>query len=186
MYLDRCGLQHQLEKPRAGFAPDQKCVHKQVSCRQGKSASLRAVAASAEYRGRQPKDVRVMVVGATGYIGKYVVKELLRRGYSVTAFARHRSGIKGKSSQEDVIRVRGCPKNGPEASCAAHKTGVQVRATQLRLQEFEGAQVQFGDVTDPQSLTQNGFVQPVDVVVSCMASRTGGKVRHCVFPKSCS
>lgn len=49
--------------------------------------------------------MRVLVVGATGYIGKFVVKELLRRGYSVTAFARPKSGIKGKSTQEDVAKV---------------------------------------------------------------------------------
>jgi hypothetical protein len=43
------------------------------------------------------------------------------------------------------------------------------------LQEFAGAQVVFGDVTDLQSLRDTAFSQPVDVVVSCLASRTGGK-----------
>ncbi len=47
----------------------------------------------------------MLVVGATGYIGKYVVKELVKRGYDVVALARERSGIGGKASREDVQRV---------------------------------------------------------------------------------
>ncbi len=43
------------------------------------------------------------------------------------------------------------------------------------LQEFKGADVKFGDVQDMESLRTIGFAQPVDVVVSCLASRTGGK-----------
>ncbi|MEI7749209.1 MAG: NmrA family NAD(P)-binding protein, partial [Chlorobiaceae bacterium] len=36
---------------------------------------------------------RVFVVGATGYIGKFVVRELVGRGYDVVSFVRERSGI---------------------------------------------------------------------------------------------
>jgi divinyl chlorophyllide a 8-vinyl-reductase len=43
------------------------------------------------------------------------------------------------------------------------------------LQEFAGANVVFGDVTNLESLRQTAFNGPVDVVVSCLASRTGGK-----------
>ena len=46
------------------------------------------------------------------------------------------------------------------------------------MQEFEGADVKFGDVQNVESLRTVGFAQPVDVVVSCLASRTGGKVSH--------
>ena len=35
-----------------------------------------------------------MVFGATGYIGRFVVRELVSRGYQVVAFARERSGSK--------------------------------------------------------------------------------------------
>jgi divinyl chlorophyllide a 8-vinyl-reductase len=45
----------------------------------------------------------------------------------------------------------------------------------MRLQEFAGANVVFGDVTSLDSLRATAFKQPVDVVVSCLASRTGGK-----------
>ena len=91
-----------------------------------------------------PSDVRVLVVGATGYIGRFVTKELVRRGYQVTALAREQSGVGGKKGRADVVA------------------------------DFPGAKVAFGDVTDAASLRASGFAEPVDVVVSCLASRTGG------------
>jgi len=47
------------------------------------------------------------------------------------------------------------------------------------LQGFEGAAIRFGDVQDLESLRNVAFSEPVDVVVSCLASRTGGKVSSC-------
>ncbi|GLC72861.1 hypothetical protein PLESTF_001301100 [Pleodorina starrii] len=111
-----------------------------LPCRVAASA-----APSEDFRKRAPKDVRVLVVGPTGYIGKFVVKELVKRGYNVVAFAREQAGIKGKMSKEDTIK------------------------------EFAGADVRFGSVLDLDSLRQVAFKEPVDVVVSCLASRTGGK-----------
>ena len=87
----------------------------------------------------------MLVVGATGYIGKYVVKELMARGYDVVVFARSSSGIGGKATASDTKTM------------------------------FQGADVRFGDVTNVQSLASTAFTEPVDVVVSCLASRTGGK-----------
>ena len=97
------------------------------------------------FRDRSPDKVRVVVFGATGYIGRFVVKELIRRGYNVVAFARERSGVGGRQNRESV------------------------RA------DFPGAEVRFGDVTDSDSLDCNAFDQPVDVVISCLASRSGGR-----------
>ena len=57
-------------------------------------------------RRRAPQDVRVLVVGATGYIGKFVVKELISRGYQVVAFAREKSGVDGKQSMDDTRKAR--------------------------------------------------------------------------------
>lgn len=45
----------------------------------------------------------------------------------------------------------------------------------LTPQEFAGANIVFGDVTNLDSLRKTAFNGPVDVVVSCLASRTGGK-----------
>lgn len=81
------------------------------------------------------------VVGATGYIGKAVVREAVRRGYATTAVAR------------DVAKARSEPK-------------------------FEGATLVQADVCDPQALSAPGgpFEKgKVDVVISCLASRTGSK-----------
>ena len=62
-------------------------------------------AASSDYRQRENSDVRVLVVGATGYIGKFVVKELINRGYNVVPFAREKSGVGGKAGMEDTKQV---------------------------------------------------------------------------------
>ena len=104
-----------------------------------------SVALRHDFRSRPPEEVRVVVFGATGYIGRFVVRELVSRGYQVVAFARERSGIGGREDREQVIA------------------------------DFKGAEVRFGDVTDPQSIADVAFDQPADVVVSCLASRTGGR-----------
>jgi len=86
---------------------------------------------------------KVTVVGGTGYIGKFVVKELANRGYDVTAIVREKSGVGGKAAIQDV--QQDFPPN------------VNVIA---------------GDVTDKAKLID--AMPPTDVVVSCLASRTGG------------
>jgi len=80
---------------------------------------------------------RVVIVGATGYIGKFVVKESIRRGYDTVAVVRDGSGPK-----DDF---------------------------------FKGASVVTADVTDETSLINNVFDKPADVVISCLASRSGIK-----------
>ncbi|CAI5470229.1 unnamed protein product [Closterium sp. Yama58-4] len=93
---------------------------------------------------RRPEEVNVVVVGPTGYIGKFVTRELIKRGYNVTAVARERSGIGGKKSAEDTAK------------------------------ELEGATMLFADVTSEEALSKALDGKHVDVVVSCLASRTGG------------
>ena len=109
-----------LEPPRGGANFDitlcalQARLRRQVLVHQRRAAARPAASAAAaapqqagDYRQRPHKDVRVLVVGATGYIGKYVVRELVARGYSVVAFSREKSGIGGKASMEDTHKVRG-------------------------------------------------------------------------------
>lgn len=69
---------------------------------------------------------------------------MIKRGFNVTAVARERSGIGGGQSAKDVQA------------------------------EFEGAECRFADVTDAASIRDNVLSKPADVVVSCLASRTGG------------
>lgn len=88
---------------------------------------------------------RVLIVGATGYIGKFVVRELVRRGYDVVSFARERSGVGAATTAEETRR------------------------------QLQGSEVRFGDVTSMASLMKNGTCgEHFDVVVSCLTSRTGG------------
>mmetsp|Transcript_703 Transcript_703/g.2337 ORF Transcript_703/g.2337 Transcript_703/m.2337 type:complete len:374 (+) Transcript_703:161-1282(+) len=95
----------------------------------------------------KPEDVRVVVFGATGYIGKYVAREFVNRGYDVCAVTRGRSGVKGKARTEDVEK------------------------------ELPGARVRTADVTKRETLPDvfAAEKQPKSLVtVSCLASRSGG------------
>ncbi|KAI3694261.1 hypothetical protein L1987_77225 [Smallanthus sonchifolius] len=98
------------------------------------------------FRHKPPKDINVLVVGSTGYIGNFVVKELVNRGFNVIAICREKSGIRGKNSKEDT------------------------------LSKLNGANVCFSDVTQLDLLNKSLELLGVsiDVVVSCLASRSGG------------
>lgn len=88
---------------------------------------------------------RIFVVGATGYIGKFVVRELVARGYDVVSFARERSGV-GSTTNADETR-----------------------------RHLKGSEVRFGDVSSMDSLLKNGIRgEHFDVMVSCLTSRNGG------------
>jgi divinyl chlorophyllide a 8-vinyl-reductase len=87
---------------------------------------------------------RVLVLGATGTIGRATVRALLRYGHEVVCLVRPRAGVSGKLAPADAERL------------------------------FPGATVRVGDVTDPASLARDGFCgERFDALVSCLASRTG-------------
>jgi len=98
------------------------------------------------WRAKPPSEIRVLVVGSTGYIGKFVTRELIDRGFQVTAVARSASGVGGKKTESDV---RG---------------------------DFPGAAaVRFGGLATEAELDATLAVDDAfDCVVSCLASRTGG------------
>ncbi|EXC03134.1 hypothetical protein L484_008466 [Morus notabilis] len=103
-------------------------------------------AKTSSFRNKNPKEVNILVVGSTGYIGKFVVNELVSRGFNVIAIAREKSGIRGKKNEEETLN------------------------------ELRGANVCFSDVTNLETLEKSveSLGVPIDVVVSCLASRTGG------------
>ncbi|CAB4293359.1 unnamed protein product [Prunus armeniaca] len=98
------------------------------------------------FRGKNPKDINILVVGATGYIGKFVVKELVNREFNVIAVSREKSGIRGKVSKDETLN------------------------------QLKGANVCFSDVTHLDTLEKSleNLGVSIDVVVSCLASRSGG------------
>jgi len=87
---------------------------------------------------------RVLVLGATGTIGRATVRALVRAGHEVICFVRPRAGPKGALEAQDSRRL------------------------------LTGATVRFGDVRIPESLERDGICgERFDALVSCMASRTG-------------
>ncbi|CAI0466665.1 unnamed protein product [Linum tenue] len=98
------------------------------------------------FRTKNPREINVLVVGSTGYIGKFVAKELVNRGFNVIAVAREKSGIRGQKSKDQT------------------------------LEELQGASVCFSSVTELETLEKSldELGVPIDVVVSCLASRSGG------------
>jgi len=111
---------------------------------------LRAVATDTEAPPQGPA-MKVVVFGATGYIGKIVTSELAARGHTVQAFTRAKSGIGAKQSASDVKAV---------------------------FSGSDSVEVLVGDVTSQDSikaaLTSCEGGAP-NAVVCCLASRTGGR-----------
>ncbi len=88
--------------------------------------------------------LRVMVLGATGEIGRAAVRALVGRGHAVVCLCRPQAGVAGALDRAGVARL------------------------------LEGAAVRFGDATDPTSLARDGFRgERFDALVSCLASRSG-------------
>jgi len=93
-----------------------------------------------------------VVAGATGYIGKSVVRECVRQGYKTIALVRDTNKVSNKQGKA------------------------------MYGQFFEGAEVVECDVTNPQQLNKvmetiktNGDDGKIDAVISCLASRSGIK-----------
>lgn len=93
---------------------------------------------------RPPHPRRVLLLGATGTIGRATLRALMPRGHEVVCLARPRASARGALAGDDRVG--------------------QPAAPTWRL----------CDVTNPQSVARDGFRgERFDAVVSCMASRTG-------------
>jgi divinyl chlorophyllide a 8-vinyl-reductase len=88
--------------------------------------------------------MRVILLGATGTIGRATARALLRRGHEVVAFARPGHAARGALNGEGAQPV------------------------------LPGVELRFGDVCQPGALARDGFrSERFDALVSCLASRTG-------------
>lgn len=91
-----------------------------------------------------PSNPRVLVAGATGYIGRYVVRELVARGHEVVCLIRNA----GPSGADGALPV------DPALSGAECRICDVTRSEQLERHGLRG--------------------ESFDAVISCLASRTGG------------
>lgn len=91
-----------------------------------------------------PSPRRVLVLGATGTVGRAVVGALLERGCEAVCLVRPRAGPGGALGREDSARL------------------------------LRGAVVRLGEAADPASLARDGIRgENFDAVISCLASRSG-------------
>jgi len=98
---------------------------------------------------RSPHPRRILMLGASGTIGRATALALAGRGHEVVCFMRPRPGA-----------ARGL---APGHSASNHGPSVP-----------PGVEIRFGDVCDPGALARDAFRgERFDVLVSCMASRTG-------------
>ncbi|CEM05584.1 unnamed protein product [Vitrella brassicaformis CCMP3155] len=102
-----------------------------------KKVEQRALEATRQLSKKPPSSIRVLVAGATGYIGRFVVQQFVNEGYQTTALVRPGSAVNERL--------------------------------------MEGATVKRAEVTDEESLTGVFADGSYDVVVSCLASRSGVK-----------
>lgn len=87
---------------------------------------------------------RVLVLGATGTIGRAAVRALVASGNDVVCLVRSRAGVGGTLTRDGSRSL------------------------------LAGATVRFGEPGDPASLRRDGLRgEPFDALVSCLASRTG-------------
>ncbi|MBX9630492.1 MAG: NAD(P)H-binding protein [Burkholderiales bacterium] len=87
---------------------------------------------------------RVLVLGATGTIGRATVRALVGRGHEVVCIVRPRAGVGGTLAPEDSAQL------------------------------LKGATVRYGEVQEPRALSRDGIRgERFDALVSCLASRTG-------------
>ena len=91
---------------------------------------------------RVPK--RVLVLGATGTVGRATVAALVAQGHQVVCLVRNRSGVNGAWDAQGAQKM------------------------------LAGAELRLTDALTPASLRQDGFRgERFDALVSCLASRTG-------------
>lgn len=87
---------------------------------------------------------RIFMLGASGTIGQATVRALVARGHEVVCFVRPRAGVGGALGPQELVR------------------------------RLPGAELRYGEVTNPLSLARDGFAgERFDVLLSCLASRTG-------------
>lgn len=108
----------------------------------------------------------MVVAGGTGYIGKFVVRELASRGHEVAVLTRERSGIGGSMSVSDVERELGSEM--PVDGSRSRPKVVTADVVSSTVEELVAR------IADGGGGASAGAAFAPDVAVCCLASRTGG------------
>ena len=88
--------------------------------------------------------LRVLLLGASGTIGRATARALVARGHHVVSLIRPRPGVRSPT-RDDALT-----------------------------QDLEGTEIRWADASDAASLRHDGFAnEHFDAVISCLASRTG-------------
>jgi len=117
---------------------------------------------------------KIAVVGATGYIGKAVVRESLRRGYPTTAVVRP-----GSNADATMFTGSYTKKNTnifePTATSIATATDTESSLAIKRFDVSDQEACSRSTQGESQNDNNDGLFEPgsVDVVVCCLASRNG-------------
>ncbi|KAI7843407.1 hypothetical protein COHA_003004 [Chlorella ohadii] len=112
----------------------------------------------AEFESLDAADTTVLVTGATGRVGRVLVRKLLLRGYKVKALVRQREG--GAAAE--------APAAPAPAAAADGSTSVDGSDGQEALPQ--AAELVYGDVADYKACRQ--AVKGVDKVICCSGART--------------
>ena len=133
-------------------------------------AGAQAAAATIHIPGESCSGEKITVVGATGYIGKAVVKESIRRGYPTTAVLRPGSNV-------DATAYINNNHNNNNNSNDNNKSNNNITIKRFDISDRNACLVTKDD-DDNEDDTTSICLFPkgsVDVVVCCLASRSGTK-----------
>ncbi|KAL7570865.1 hypothetical protein ACA910_018930 [Epithemia clementina (nom. ined.)] len=100
------------------------------------------------------KKKKAVIAGATGYIGKAVVRESVRQGYETYALAR------------DVSKLQ-----SPEGKALYGEAFQGAKVVECNVCNLESLQQTFADITQGDGDND----EKIDLIVSCLASRSGVK-----------
>ena len=151
----------------SAYAPNSSAVSRSRSASEAAAFDeLAAFAAAAgEFETPEAANTRVAVIGATGRVGRVLVRKLLLRGYKVTALVRPPAGFvvptpaDASTSDADAASSSSTSSSNPELSLEPSSVGLP-----------DAVRVVWGDVGDYAALRK--AVEGADKVVFAAAART--------------
>jgi putative NADH-flavin reductase len=101
-----------------GIVADESALHGML--REIRDAGMSLVRVEGDMTGKEPTDMNVLVFGATGRSGSAVVRRLLDRGYTVTAFVRTPGKITETDSRLNIVQGDVLDRDAVEKAIPGH------------------------------------------------------------------